>query len=61
MSRNDRVLARLRIAVGALFLVFGEYKIVGSEFLHGGFAGSPTNRRVADRRVGGLTVWSPRR
>jgi thiosulfate dehydrogenase [quinone] large subunit len=39
MSRNDRVLAGLRIAVGALFLIFGEYKLVGSEFVHGGFAG----------------------
>jgi thiosulfate dehydrogenase [quinone] large subunit len=29
----------LRIAVGALFLVFGEYKLAGSEFIHGGFAG----------------------
>jgi thiosulfate dehydrogenase (quinone) large subunit len=38
MSRNDRVLAGLRIAVGALFLLFGEYKLVGSEFVHGGFA-----------------------
>jgi thiosulfate dehydrogenase [quinone] large subunit len=39
MSRNDRVLAGLRIAVGALFLIFGEYKVVGREFVHGGFAG----------------------
>jgi uncharacterized membrane protein YphA (DoxX/SURF4 family) len=47
MSRNDRVLAGLRIAVGALFLVFGEYKIAGSEFVHGGFAGW-INRFIED-------------
>lgn len=47
MSRNDRVLAGLRIAVGALFLIFGEYKIVGSEFVHGGFAGW-INRFIED-------------
>ncbi len=39
MSRNDRALAGLRIAVGALFLIFGEYKLAGSEFVHGGFVG----------------------
>ena len=38
-ARNDRVLAGLRIAVGALFLIFGEYKLAGSQFVHGGFAG----------------------
>jgi uncharacterized membrane protein YphA (DoxX/SURF4 family) len=30
------VLAGLRIAVGALFLIFGEYKVFGSEFTLGG-------------------------
>jgi thiosulfate dehydrogenase [quinone] large subunit len=36
--RNDRALAGLRIAVGALFLIFGEYKVFGTQFtLHGGF------------------------
>src|SRR5262249_23526112 len=35
------------IAVGALFLIFGEYKIVGSEFVHGGFAGW-INRFIED-------------
>jgi thiosulfate dehydrogenase [quinone] large subunit len=39
MSRNDKALAGLRIAVGALFLIFGEYKIAGREFVGGGFAG----------------------
>ena len=35
-DRNDRALAGLRIAVGILFLVFGEYKVFGSEFVFGG-------------------------
>ena len=35
---NSRALAALRIGVGALFLIFAQYKIFGSEFtLHGGF------------------------
>jgi thiosulfate dehydrogenase [quinone] large subunit len=37
--RNVRALAFLRISVGALFLIFGEYKVFGTQFtLHGGFA-----------------------
>ncbi len=36
---NDRALAALRIAVGALFLIFGEYKVAGPAFVHGGFEG----------------------
>src|SRR3954453_1954692 len=36
-SRNDRALALLRIAVGALFLVFGEYKVADSKFVDSGF------------------------
>ena len=35
-NRNDRALAGLRIAVGALFLIFGEYKVFGTEFVFGG-------------------------
>ncbi len=35
-DRNDRALAGLRIAVGILFLVFGEYKVVGHAFAWGG-------------------------
>ncbi len=35
---NARALAFLRIAVGFFFLVFGEYKVFGTQFtLHGGF------------------------
>jgi thiosulfate dehydrogenase (quinone) large subunit len=38
MRRNTLALAGLRIAVGVLFLIFGEYKVFGTEFtLHGGF------------------------
>lgn len=35
---NARALAFLRIGVGVLFLIFGEYKVFGTQFtLHGGF------------------------
>src|SRR5207245_2367354 len=35
---NSRALAALRIGVGILFLIFGQYKVFGTEFtLHGGF------------------------
>jgi thiosulfate dehydrogenase [quinone] large subunit len=37
-DRNSFALAGLRIAVGCLFLIFGEYKVFGTQFtLHGGF------------------------
>jgi thiosulfate dehydrogenase [quinone] large subunit len=36
-DRNALVLALLRIAVGLLFLIFGEYKIFGSAFVHQDF------------------------
>jgi thiosulfate dehydrogenase [quinone] large subunit len=37
-DRNAVALAILRIAVGCLFLIFAEYKVVGTQFtLHGGF------------------------
>jgi thiosulfate dehydrogenase [quinone] large subunit len=37
-ERNALALAGLRIAVGCLFLIFGEYKVFGTQFtLHGGF------------------------
>jgi hypothetical protein len=36
--QNSRVLALLRIGVGTFFLIFAQYKILGTEFtLHGGF------------------------
>ncbi len=35
---NARALVFLRIAVGVFFLIFGEYKVFGTQFtLHGGF------------------------
>src|SRR5438034_7847207 len=35
---NSRAVAVLRIGVGTLFLIFGEYKVFGTQFtLHGGF------------------------
>jgi thiosulfate dehydrogenase (quinone) large subunit len=35
---NARALAFLRVAVGIFFLIFGEYKVFGTQFtLHGGF------------------------
>jgi thiosulfate dehydrogenase (quinone) large subunit len=37
-NHNGRALAFLRLAVGLLFLLFGEYKVFGTQFtLHGGF------------------------
>ena len=37
-SRNSQALAMLRIGVGILFLIFGQYKVFGTAFtLHGGF------------------------
>jgi thiosulfate dehydrogenase [quinone] large subunit len=35
-SRNTHALALLRIAVGILFLIFGEYKVFGTQFTLGG-------------------------
>jgi uncharacterized membrane protein YphA (DoxX/SURF4 family) len=35
---NARALAFLRVSVGVLFLIFGQYKVFGTQFtLHGGF------------------------
>jgi len=37
-TRNSQALALLRIGVGILFLIFGQYKVFGTTFtLHGGF------------------------
>jgi thiosulfate dehydrogenase (quinone) large subunit len=37
-NANARALAFLRFAVGIFFLIFGEYKVFGTQFtLHGGF------------------------
>jgi uncharacterized membrane protein YphA (DoxX/SURF4 family) len=37
-NANSRALAVLRIGVGILFLIFGQYKVFGTQFtLHGGF------------------------
>jgi len=37
-ERNAKALAFLRIGVGVLFFIFGEYKVFGTQFtLHGGF------------------------
>jgi uncharacterized membrane protein YphA (DoxX/SURF4 family) len=38
MSKNVQALVFLRICVGILFLIFGQYKVFGTQFtLHGGF------------------------
>jgi len=38
LDSSTRALTGLRIAVGILFLIFGEYKVFGTQFtLHGGF------------------------
>jgi thiosulfate dehydrogenase [quinone] large subunit len=36
MDKNTRATAALRIAVGVLFLIFGEYKVFGTQFTLGG-------------------------
>ena len=36
LDRNAAVLAGLRISVGALFVVFGQYKVFGTQFTLGG-------------------------
>jgi len=46
--RNAAALAGLRIAVGCLFLIFGQYKVFDTQFtVHGGFA-SWINRFLHD-------------
>lgn len=35
-ERNAKALAALRIAIGVLFLIFGEYKVFGTGFTQGG-------------------------
>src|SRR5580704_17465400 len=38
IESNSRALAVLRIGVGIFFLIFGQYKVFGTQFtLHGGF------------------------
>lgn len=47
-DENTKALAYLRIAVGFLFLIFGQYKVFGTQFtLGGGFQGW-INRFIAD-------------
>ncbi len=46
-DRNTMVLAALRIAVGVLFLIFGQYKVFGTQFTLGGGFQSWINRFLA--------------
>ena len=48
MISNSRALAGLRIAVGALFLIFAQYKVFGSEFTSGGGFQHWINRFIED-------------
>ncbi len=36
-DRNTTALITLRIIVGTFFLLFGQYKVFGTSFIHGGF------------------------
>jgi len=45
---STKALTGLRIAVGALFLIFGEYKVVGTQFTLGGGFQYWINRFVQD-------------
>jgi hypothetical protein len=47
-DRNAVVLAALRIAVGPLFLIFGQYKVFGTQFTLGGGFQSWINRFLAE-------------
>lgn len=47
-DRNAMVLAELRIAVGVLFLIFGQYKVFGTQFTFGGGFQSWINRFLAE-------------
>jgi len=46
-DRNENVLAALRIGVGIFFLVFGEYKVFGTQFTLGGGFQNWINRFIA--------------
>ncbi len=46
-DRNAMVLAALRISVGLLFLIFGEYKVLGTRFTMGGGFQFGINRFIA--------------
>ena len=46
-GRNENVLAALRIGVGIFFLVFGEYKVFGTQFTLGGGFQNWINRFIA--------------
>jgi thiosulfate dehydrogenase (quinone) large subunit len=47
-ERAARALAALRIAVGALFLLFGQYKVFGSAFTRGGGFEGWINRFITE-------------
>jgi uncharacterized membrane protein YphA (DoxX/SURF4 family) len=47
-NRNAIALAGLRIAVGVLFLIFGQYKVFATQFTLGGGFQSWINRFLAD-------------
>ena len=47
-DRNTKALAGLRIAVGTLFLIFGQYKVFGTQFTLGGGFQSWINRFLED-------------
>jgi thiosulfate dehydrogenase (quinone) large subunit len=47
-DRNAMVLAALRIAVGALFLMFAQYKVFGTQFTLGGGFQSWINRFLTE-------------
>jgi hypothetical protein len=55
MISNDKALAGLRIAVGALFLIFGEYKLFGRQFTSGGGFQYWINRFLEDWAYPGTT------
>lgn len=48
MDRNTKALAALRVCVGVLFLIFAQYKVLGTQFTLGGGFQYWINRFLAD-------------
>lgn len=55
-NRNAQALAGLRMAVGALFLIFGEYKVFGTQFTLGGGFQAWINRFLTEGAAYPFTV-----
>ena len=50
-SRNGSAIAFLRVCVGIFFLIFGQYKVFGTQFTMGGGFQSWINRFLTYRKI----------